>query len=139
MCHLISSLIIPAHISLTKTQSTIATHVALDFFVRDIQAMRQSAHTWKKISPEELIWHKEGYDIGWRFDHHRLERREGVYEKTTWKEAKKSIVLNNITQALFTLEMDKDQVVGTTLKIINHYASDKPVTCYVAALTQQGK
>lgn len=136
ICHIITVLIIPSFISLRKNQSVIAMHIATDCFVRDIKNIKNGQDAWHMISPHELIWSVGDHNVGWSFTDHRLERREGMYQKG-WKEVKTSIIAKNLSKAVFTPEKDHDRIKGITLTLTPLSTSVKAITCYVAVEKQE--
>jgi type II secretory pathway component PulJ len=132
MCHAITVLIIPSFSSLRKTQSIIALHIATDVFVRDIKSTQNGKYTWNVMLPQELIWQKDDYNIGWCFYQNRLERREGMYKGGNWQAVKTSIVAKGLSNAVFTPIKDNNGIVGVELTLTPHGAAKKPVACYVS-------
>jgi hypothetical protein len=131
MCHIITALIIPSFFSLRKNQSIIALHIATDFFVRDIHALKNGNYSWKVILPHELIWHHNDHDIGWSFSHNQLERREGIYNGN-WHQAKASIIARGLSRVRFNPEKEAEHIIGLELVLISECAPEKPVISYVA-------
>ncbi len=131
-CHIITVFIIPSFAVMRKNQSIVALHIASDFFVRDIRSMRNGTHAWKLISPQELIWEREGFAIGWRFYQNSLERREGIYKDHTWHKTIVSIIAKDIAHLIFTTEKNGDVLIGISLIMTSQYAHVKPITCYVS-------
>ena len=128
LCHIIVSLVIPSLSSMRTCQSSMALHIASDLFVRDVHA---GVDNWKLITPHELIWQVNDYDIGWSFTDNYLKRTTGLYNGG-WKDKTTSIVAAGIAQATFTAEKAQNRIVGVELKLEPRVAQKKPVICYVA-------
>lgn len=126
--HIIVSLVIPSLTSVRKSQSIMALHIASDLFVRDVHA---GIHSWKLISPHELIWQGNESDIGWSFADHYLKRTTGLYDGV-WKNKTTSIVAAGVAQVTFTPEKAQDRVVGIEMKLDPKAAQKTPIICYVA-------
>jgi len=134
-CHIVVSLIIPSVGAMRKCQSTIALHIASDFFVRDIRIMRSGNYKWKSVCPHELIWNQDTMDVGWCISGNCLERREGAYDKG-WKTSKRSIVAKNIARGAFTVEKKNDVDIGVELILTSQCDNKKPVICYIGLIDQ---
>ncbi|HLW73228.1 MAG TPA: hypothetical protein VKR54_04210 [Candidatus Babeliales bacterium] len=135
-CHIIVSLIIPSLASMRTCQSIISLHIASDLFVRDMHAMRELPFYWKLITPQELVWHVDDHDIGWCFSHHRLERKEGIYNKE-WKSKTTSVIVSGIEQATFTVEKAGNEIVGIEMRLTPTVAIKKPIICYVTVKSEE--
>jgi len=136
-CHIVASLIIPALADMRKCQSMIALHIASDFFVRDIRAIKEDVNTWKKVSSKELIWRQDDHHIGWSCGDNHLERREGIYNGG-WKGTKASIIAKELSNSVFTVQREHDCIRGVELLLAPACNMKKPIVCY-AAIRQSEK
>lgn len=133
VCHIITILILPSFSAIKKSQSLISLHIAADFFVRDIHYMRENEYLWRLISPNEIIWHQNEGDRGWRFFNNCLERREGTYNGNgTWKNATTSLVAKNILATIFTVIKTEQHDEAIELTLVSQCAPQKPIICYVS-------
>jgi len=127
ICHIIVSLVIPSLKSVRQCQSVMALHIASDLFVRDIHAIRN----WKLMTPHELIWQTEGFDIGWSCADNYLKRSTGLYNGT-WKNKTTSIVAAGVAEVTFTPEKAKGHIIGMELKLVPKDVQRKSVICFAA-------
>jgi len=99
--------------------------------------MRSKVYQWKKITPYELIWHGDEYDIGWSFTENFLERKEGVYHKN-WLSKKTSIVAMEIEKGQFIVENHNNHIIGIEMTLISKHVPKKTISCYGAVNQQKG-
>src|SRR5579862_5054212 len=128
VCHIIVSLVIPSLKSVRQSQSIMALHIASDLFVRDMHA---GIHSWKLITPHELIWQADEHDIGWSCVDNYVKRTTGVY-KGTWENKTTSIVAAGVAEITFIPEKAKDRIVGVELKLVSKDTFKKPIVCFAA-------
>lgn len=129
--HIITTLLLPSLVTTRACKSVMALHIASDLFVRDIRAMRYKPHSWKSITPQELIWHTDGFDIGWHCIENRLERSTGTYDQG-WKSKKTSLVATGVARGTFVVERNGNRIIGAEMTLIPEVTPKKAVVCYVA-------
>ena len=86
---------------------------ALDMFVRDVRMAPSSAHAWKKVTDDELIWQGNGQDIGWHIFQGMLWRYQGSYNASndTWRKKSKNVVAHIPSSLAFKVYVETHESV----------------------------
>lgn len=132
VCNLIVFVIIPLVHKSRFYNQRVECFLGTDIFVRDIRCY---AHPFeiKSMTPHEIIGGNKKTTVCWRYNDHKLERIEGIYENEKWLKKTTSIVMQNIHDASFVADMHNGSVVGITLQVIPSVRErDKFVEVYVA-------
>jgi hypothetical protein len=100
--------------------------LALTTLVRDLKYAPITKNSWKKTNPQEIIWHHNDNDYGFKISRQRLMRSVGNFNQTSgkWTKRAKSVLLYPISSLNFSLhEKNSINAVTVTVYYKNHTSS----------------
>ncbi len=102
----------------------LALALALTTITGDLAYAPITKNKWKKITPQEVIWHHNNSDYGFKISHQRIMRSKGIFNQHTnkWVKRAKSVVLYPVTSLNFSLQEKNSSVTAVTITTLykNH-------------------